>query len=51
MHLFGNQSEQKARVYFTGGATAVLLGWRTSTTDIDMQMFRIKTACCGSFLN
>lgn len=38
MHLLGNQSEQKARVYFTGGATAVLFGWRASTIDIDMQI-------------
>jgi len=38
MHLFGKQSEQKARVYFTGGATAVLFGWRTSTIDIDLQI-------------
>jgi hypothetical protein len=38
MHLLGNQSEQKARVYFTGGATAVLLGWRASTIDIDVQI-------------
>lgn len=36
MHRFGNQSEQKARVYFTGGATAVLFGWRDSTIDIDL---------------
>lgn len=38
MYLFGKQSEQKARVYFTGGATAVLLGWRASTIDIDLQI-------------
>jgi hypothetical protein len=38
MHLLGNQSEQKARVYFTGGATAVLFGWRAATIDIDMQI-------------
>ena len=38
MHLFGKQSEQKARVYFTGGATAVLFGWRTSTIDVDLQI-------------
>ncbi|MBI2358952.1 MAG: hypothetical protein HYV04_08615 [Deltaproteobacteria bacterium] len=25
-----------ARVYFTGGATAVLLGWRDSTIDVDI---------------
>jgi hypothetical protein len=25
-----------ARLYFTGGATAVLLGWRASTIDVDI---------------
>ena len=27
-----------ARVYFTGGATAVLLGWRASTIDVDIRI-------------
>ena len=27
-----------ARVYLVGGATAVLLGWRTSTIDIDLKI-------------
>jgi len=27
----------EGRVYFTGGATAVLLGWRSSTIDIDVK--------------
>ena len=26
------------RVYFTGGATAVLLGWRASTIDVDIRL-------------
>lgn len=26
----------QARLYFTGGATAVLLGWRASTIDVDI---------------
>lgn len=26
------------RVYFTGGATAVLLGWRASTIDVDLRL-------------
>ncbi|MCI0424048.1 MAG: hypothetical protein L0387_35990 [Acidobacteria bacterium] len=38
MHSFGDQAEQMARIYFTGGATAVLLGWRSSTIDIDLQI-------------
>lgn len=27
-----------ARVYFTGGVTAVLSGWRSSTIDVDMKV-------------
>jgi hypothetical protein len=27
-----------ARLYFTGGATAVLLGWRASTIDVDIHI-------------
>jgi hypothetical protein len=27
-----------ARVYFTGGGTAVLLGWRDSTIDVDLKL-------------
>ena len=27
-----------ARLYFTGGATAVLLGWRASTIDVDIHV-------------
>jgi hypothetical protein len=26
------------RIYFTGGATAVLVGWRTSTIDVDVKI-------------
>lgn len=36
MRVFGQEARQEARVYFTGGATAVLLGWRTSTIDVDL---------------
>jgi hypothetical protein len=32
----GRRSNAPARVYLTGGATAVLEGWRTSTIDIDL---------------
>jgi len=27
-----------ARVYLVGGATAVLLGWRDSTVDVDVKL-------------
>lgn len=31
-------SDQPTKVYLTGGATAVLLGWRDATIDIDLQI-------------
>ena len=37
MRDFGNLAESEVRVYFTGGTTAVLLGWRDSTVDIDLR--------------
>jgi hypothetical protein len=39
MRAFGAEAVSDARVYFTGGATAVLLGWRDSTIDIDLRIF------------
>ncbi|HEY3306059.1 MAG TPA: DUF6036 family nucleotidyltransferase [Candidatus Binatia bacterium] len=30
------KAARNARLYFTGGATAVLLGWRSSTIDVDI---------------
>ena len=37
MRSFGARAHQDARVYFTGGTTAVLMGWRDTTIDIDMR--------------
>lgn len=37
MRLFGAKARHRARVYFTGGSTAVLQGWRDSTIDIDIR--------------
>ena len=34
----GEQAGRDVRIYLTGGATAVLLGWRESTIDIDIKM-------------
>ena len=31
MRALGSETRGSGRVYFTGGATAVLYGWRTST--------------------
>jgi hypothetical protein len=38
MQAFGSAAEVATRVYFTGGATAVLLGWRNSTIDVDIKI-------------
>ena len=37
MRAFGALAKRDAHVYFTGGATAVLMGWRDSTIDIDLR--------------
>lgn len=38
MRGLGAASPAEARVYFTGGATAVLHGWRDSTIDVDIRV-------------
>jgi hypothetical protein len=38
MKALGERSLGSGRVYLTGGATAVLYGWRTTTVDIDLKM-------------
>ena len=38
MQALGREADQDGRVYFTGGVTAVLMGWRQSTIDIDLIM-------------
>jgi hypothetical protein len=38
MRELGGEAEKDVRLYFTGGATAVLFGWRPSTVDVDVKM-------------
>jgi hypothetical protein len=38
MQALGREADGPARVYFTGGATAVLLGWRGATIDVDVKI-------------
>jgi hypothetical protein len=38
MKELGEEADREGRLYFTGGATAVLLGWRPSTIDVDIKM-------------
>lgn len=35
MVALGDAADRDTQVYFTGGVTAVLVGWRVSTVDID----------------
>jgi hypothetical protein len=38
MRELGEEAERDVRLYFTGGATAVLLGWRQGTIDVDVKL-------------
>lgn len=38
MRTLGAGPSEDTRVYFTGGATAVLYGWRNSTVDVDVKI-------------
>ncbi len=37
MRALGREADRDGRVYLTGGSTAVLLGWREGTVDIDLK--------------
>jgi hypothetical protein len=38
MQALGAEVASQCRVFLTGGATSVLLGWRDSTIDVDLKM-------------
>ena len=38
MKALGRTGKTKARIYFVGGVSALLLGWRESTIDIDLKL-------------
>lgn len=38
MRALGRAADSEGTCYFTGGATAVLLGWRRSTIDVDIRL-------------
>jgi hypothetical protein len=38
MQALGAEADRAGHVYFTGGVTAVLTGWRGSTIDIDLKL-------------
>src|SRR6185369_17521810 len=38
MRALGRSGRKSARIYLVGGATAVLLGWRATTIDVDIKL-------------
>jgi hypothetical protein len=38
MRRLGAEARARGRLYFTGGATAVLYGWRATTIDVDIRL-------------
>ena len=38
MEILGREARGSGSVYFTGGASALLIGWRSSTVDIDIRL-------------
>jgi hypothetical protein len=38
MRALGADTDEDTRIYFTGGATAVVFGWRNSTIDVDIKI-------------
>jgi len=38
MNALAQTTSSPVQVFFTGGATAVLIGWRTSTIDVDIHL-------------
>lgn len=38
MRSLGRVASRPARIYFAGGATAVMYGWRSSTIDVDLKL-------------
>ncbi len=38
MQALAVEAQVEGRVYFTGGATAVLIGWRPTTIDVDIKL-------------
>jgi hypothetical protein len=38
MRRLGEAARTDARIYLTGGATAVLIGWRDTTIDVDIKI-------------
>jgi hypothetical protein len=48
---FGAEAKSDSRVYFTGGVTAVLFGWRPSTIDLDIKILPEQDALLRAIPN
>jgi hypothetical protein len=48
LSALGRKTDEETRVYLTGGATAVLLGWRDSTVDADILIEPERDALYGA---
>lgn len=38
MRVLGREAQGSGCIYFTGGASALLVGWRSSTVDVDIRL-------------
>jgi hypothetical protein len=38
MQVLGREAQGAGCIYFTGGASALLIGWRSSTVDVDIRL-------------
>ena len=38
MRWLGDEAQNSGRIYLVGGASAVLVGWRTTTVDVDLKL-------------
>lgn len=38
MTILGQEARGSGCIFFTGGASALLIGWRSSTVDIDIRL-------------
>ncbi len=38
MKSLGREAQGSGKIYFTGGASALLIGWRESTVDVDIRL-------------
>ena len=38
MQVLGREAQGSGNIYFTGGASALLVGWRNSTVDVDLRL-------------